>query len=70
MEDAFEREQCPPHLKNLFNHAEAGPRLGASIFWTKPEWMMFQTMEEFKEGWQITRTKTKRGIVEVIDDHE
>ena len=70
MQDEFIRDECPPHLEDLFNHAEAGPRLGASIFWTKPEWTVFMSMEEFKAGWQLKRDKSKRGIVEVIDDSQ
>ena len=68
MKDSFDLEACPPEAEALFDHALAQARYGASIFWIKPSSLILETLEEFLDYWQTKRDKTKRGIIEVIEE--
>ncbi len=64
--DAFDRAACPPETWGLFDHAVAQVRFGASIFWTRPGFLIDESVDDFIAYWQITREGYRRGIVEVI----
>lgn len=57
-------------MKRLLNHQHAETEFGASIFWIRPSLLIFETLEEFIEGWQVKRDGTHRGIIEVSNDSQ
>ena len=65
MRDDFDIEACDEITRGLFDHARAGERFGASIFWIRPAMLLLETLEEFISYWQIKRDQTRRGIVEL-----
>lgn len=66
MRDNFRVTACDEETRRLFDHQQADKELGASIFWTRPALLIFETLDEFIAYWQIKRDKTHRGIVEVV----
>lgn len=68
MRDDFDLSACSEQERKLFNHIEAEQEFGASIFWIRPSLLILETLEEFLSHWQIKRDRTRRGIVEVIND--
>ena len=63
--DDFDLTVCSEEVKRLLDHQQAENEFGASIFWIRPSLLLFQTLEEFVESWQVKRDGTRRGIVEV-----
>ena len=63
--DDFDLTVCSAEIKKLLDHQQAENEFGASIFWIRPSLLLFQTLEEFIESWQVKRDGTRRGIVEV-----
>ena len=56
---------CSEEVKRLLNHQQAENEFGASIFWIRPSLLLFETLDEFIESWQVKRDGTRRGIIEV-----
>jgi hypothetical protein len=67
MDDNFRLDHCPAESRALYDHALAQARFGASIFWIRPGMLLDETLEDFIEYWQITRSGAKRGIVNIIE---
>ena len=63
--DDFDLTVCSEEVKRLLNHQQAENEFGASIFWIRPSLLLFETLDEFIESWQIKRDGTRRGIIEV-----
>lgn len=63
--DDFDLTVCSEEVKRLLNHQQAENEFGASIFWIRPSLLLFETLDEFIESWQVKRDGTRRGIVEV-----
>jgi hypothetical protein len=70
MDGQFRLDDCPVESSGLFDHALAQARYGASIFWTRPNTLIGETMNEFISYWQIKRDGTQRGIVEVVEKEQ
>jgi hypothetical protein len=68
MNRGFEPDDAPEECRVLFDHLRAQQELGASVFWVTPANIIGMTLAEFIQGWQLTREKTLRGIVEITDD--
>jgi len=66
MDDNFRLETCPVESGALFDHAVAQARYGASVFWTRPNILIGETVDEFLAHWQVKRDKSRRGTVEVV----
>lgn len=67
MEDSFDVGQVYGEAAFVFSHQEAQNVLGASIFWIR-KMAAIGGEQEAIEDWQIKRDKTRRGIVEVIQN--
>ena len=65
MDDGFELEEAALETRGLFDHAVAGARYGASIFWLKPSVLFGEKLEDFLNYWQTKRDGSLRGIVEI-----
>ncbi len=65
MAEGFSLDKCPSESLALFDHPVAQARYGASIFWTRSNTLMSETVDEFISYWQIKRDGTQRGIVDV-----
>lgn len=65
MDDGFELEETALETRGLFDHAVAGARYGASIFWLKPSVLIGEKLEDFLNYWQTKRDGSLRGIVEI-----
>ena len=63
--DDFDLTVCSEEMKMLLDHQQAENEFGASIFWIRPSLLLFETLDEFIESWQVKRDGTRRGIVEV-----
>ena len=63
--DDFNLTVCGDEAKRLLNHQQAENEFGASIFWIRPSLLLFETLDEFIESWQVKRDGTRRGIIEV-----
>lgn len=63
--DDFDFTVCSEEVKRLLNHQQAENEFGASIFWIRPSLLLFETLGEFIESWQVKRDGTRRGIIEV-----
>ncbi len=63
--DDFDLTVCSEEVKRLLNHQQAENEFGASIFWIRPSLLLFETLDEFIESWQVKRDGTRRGIIEV-----
>jgi hypothetical protein len=50
----------------MFAHLGAPRELGASIFVVRPAFLLGETVDDFIAHWQITRDRSRRGIVEVL----
>jgi len=66
MRDDFKEEDFTEDVMPVFNHLRTHDELGASVFWTRPESVLLETVDEFIAHWQITRDRTQRGIVEIM----
>jgi len=67
MEDTFDANNVTGEAAIIFNHLEAQNAEGASVFWIR-RMAAIGGEQTAMEYWQIKRDKTKRGIVEVIND--
>ncbi|MCY3549749.1 MAG: hypothetical protein OXH39_04760 [Candidatus Poribacteria bacterium] len=63
--DDFDLTVWSEEVKRLLNHQQAENEFGASIFWIRPSLLLFETLDEFIESWQVKRDGTRRGIIEV-----
>ena len=64
-DDDFDLTVCSEEVKRLLNYQQAEDEFGASIFWIRPSLLLFETLDEFIESWQVKRDGTRRGIIEV-----
>jgi hypothetical protein len=55
-----------PKVFPMFDHQCAQRELGASIFVVRPAFLLGETVDDFMAHWQITRDRSRRGIVEVL----
>ena len=53
--DDFDLTVCSEEVKRLLDHQQAENEFGSSIFWIRPSLLLFQTLEEFIESWQVKR---------------
>lgn len=67
MEDAFDSTQVRGEAATIFNHLAGQNVEGASVFWIR-RLAAIGGEQEALEHWQTKRDKTRRGIVEVIND--
>ncbi len=67
MEDSFDVGQVYGETTLIFDHQKAHNVLGASIFWIR-KMAAIGGEQEAIEDWQTKRDKTRRGIVEVIQN--
>ncbi len=67
MEDAFDSTQVRGEAAIIFNHLAGQSVEGASVFWIRRR-AAIGVEQEALEHWQTKRDKTRRGIVEVIND--
>jgi hypothetical protein len=67
MTNAFEPNKVGGETKLIFDHMGAENYEGASIFWIR-EMAAIGGEQAMIEHWQIKRDKTKRGIIEVVQD--
>lgn len=63
--DDFDLTVCSEEMKRFLDHQQAENEFGASIFWIRPSLLLFETLDEFIESWQVKRDGTRRGIIEV-----
>jgi hypothetical protein len=66
MHDSFSQAALPVDNRDLFDHAVAQARYGASIFWMQPSALFGDTLDTFVAHWQVKRDGSKRGILEVV----
>ena len=67
MDDGFDKNRFKGDVRSIFEHLESHNDFGASIFWSRRKFIMGGE-QLFVEDWQIKRDKTRRGIVEVIEN--
>jgi hypothetical protein len=67
MNDDFEKDSFGRDIRTIFEHLETEKKIGASIFWSRKQFIL-GNIQLFVEDWQIKDDKTRRGIVEVIED--
>ncbi len=67
MEDMFDSTQMRGEAAIIFDHPAGQNMEGASVFWIR-RLAAIGGEEEALEHWQTKRDKTRRGIVEVIND--
>jgi hypothetical protein len=65
MDDSFDVRKVSPEARLVFDHAAAQNLLGASVFWVRRT-AAIGGENTMVEGWQLTRARNKRGILEVI----
>ena len=65
MRSDFAIEECPADCLVLFDHALADEEMGASIFWTRPEMLLGEPLEQFLAHWEWKRDGRRRGVVEI-----
>jgi len=70
MDEHFRLDDCPVESSGLFDHALAQARYGASIFWTRPNTLLDETIDDFISYWQIKRDGTQRGIVDMMEKEQ
>jgi hypothetical protein len=67
MDNDFDKDLLSGDTLTIFNHLETEKKLGASIFWSRQQFII-GNIQLFVEDWQIKDDKTRRGIVEVIEN--
>ena len=67
MDDDFDKYRFQSDVRSIFEHLESHNDFGASIFWSRRKFII-GSEQLFVEDWQIKRDKTRRGIVEVIEN--
>jgi len=55
MTDEFSMSQCPADSRLLFDHQAADAMLSASVFWIRPSLLIMDTLDNFRQRWQLTR---------------
>lgn len=65
MQDDFRPETFSDEVSALFDHSRAKTELGADVFWIRPGLLILDTLDAFKQRWQLTREGDYRGIIEV-----
>jgi hypothetical protein len=70
MDDAFRYADVDDAAAAVFDHRRAQDELNASVFWIRPSHLFRGTIDDFLSDWQVTRVKTRRGIVEIQNDSE
>ena len=68
LQDDLTEQDYDPDTFPLFNHLRAQETLGASLFAIRPGFVIGESVDEFIAHWQITRDRTQRGIVEIIQE--
>lgn len=68
MADDFQLEDYSEETQSVFDHLRAQQQLGASVFFVRPCNVLSETVEEFIAHWQVTRSHTKRSIIEIIQE--
>jgi len=68
MRDDFREDDYSEEVLPLLDHRRAQQELGASIFWTRPEAVLLETVDQVIARWQVRRDLGKRGIVELISE--
>jgi hypothetical protein len=68
MTDDFRLADCNAEAQPLFDHLSTHDELGASVFWTRPDGVLLETLDEFIAYWQIKRDHSQHGIVEVVEE--
>ena len=66
--DDFRDQDYDPEVFPMFDHQRAQQELGASIFVVRPAFLLGETVDDFIAHWQITRDRSRRGIVEVLGE--
>ena len=69
MEDTFDANYVTGEAAMIFDHTATQNAQGASVFWIR-RMAAIGGEQTTLEYWQIKRDKTKRGIVEVINDDQ
>ena len=67
MEDTFDSKQVRGEAAIIFDHLAGQNVEGASIFWIRRQ-AAIGGEQAAVEHWQLKRDKTRRGVVEVIND--
>lgn len=67
MQDEFESQQVKGEAAIIFDHLAVQNLEGASVFWIRRQ-AAIDGEQAAVEYWQIKRDKTRRGIVEVIQN--
>jgi hypothetical protein len=67
MRDDFDVKSVVGESRSVFEHGTAQTQFGASIFWY-PESAAVSFGSLPVERWQIKRDRTRRGIVEIVED--
>ena len=68
MENTFDMGQPSGEARVLFDHAAAQAHFGASVFWLR-RLAALGGEEQAISGWQIKRDGTRRGILEIMEEH-
>ena len=66
--DDFRDQDDDPEVFPMFDHQRAQRELGASIFVVRLAFLLGETVDDFMAHWQITRDRSRRGIVEVLGE--
>ena len=69
MEDTFDANHVTGEAAMIFDHTATQNAQGASVFWIR-RMAAIGGEQTTLEYWQVKRDKTKRGIVEVINDDQ
>jgi hypothetical protein len=67
MDDDFIDSNQPTAVQLLFKHLDAEREFGATVFWTHRDACLGDE-DGFLQLWQVTRTQTQQGIVEITGD--
>jgi len=65
MAEDFNVDDQTGETREVFSHAQAQRRFGASVFWVT-RGTSLANIDDLVAGWQTKRDQTRRGIVEVI----
>ena len=68
MADDFTEQDYDPDSFPMFEHLRVQQELGASLFVIRPGFIIGETVDNFLTYWQITRDKSRHGLVEVIPE--
>ena len=65
MAEEFDVSAYTGETRDIFSHARAEHRFGASVFWVT-RGSSFASINDLIAGWQTKRDQTRRGILEVV----